>query len=205
MQVRASLNLSKLLSNTTFTRVPVWSLLFWCESRQIRGAQLKSIIIQAAGWIWPELHMWMGVTSQSVMSVDGEEMYQLEGNSKEDDIWVYYWERDERKWMKDGMTVHSKCLKQQMRMIWTLLCFPCKDTHWQGRRRSKWSCRHIPWNKGDKIGWLLELQNLECYSGNLEIYSVTNRKPMQIRKNKRFVGETIFLGNDPSECILNKL
>ena len=36
-----------------------------------------------------------------------------------------------------------------------------------------------------KIGWLLELQYLECDSSNLDIYSVTNRKPLQIRKKVR--------------------
>ena len=37
--------------------------------------------------------------------------------------------------------------------------------------------------RGGEIGWLLELENLESNSSNLEIYSVANRKPMQLREN----------------------
>ena len=33
-----------------------------------------------------------------------------------------------------------------------------------------------------EIGWLLELENLESDGSNLEIYSVANRKPMQLRR-----------------------
>ena len=50
----------------------------------------------------------------------------------------------------------------------------------------------IPWNKGGEIGWLLELENLESDSGNLEIYSVANRKPMQLRENGCDVAKTRF-------------
>ena len=88
--------------------------------------------------------------------------------------------------MKDDMAVYSKYLKQKMRTIWFLpLRFSVQGHKLTRKRKIKvivLGCRHIPWNKGAKIGWLLELQNLECYSSNLEIYSVTNRKPMQIRK-----------------------
>ena len=35
-------------------------------------------------------------------------------------------------------------------------------------------CRHIPWNEGSEIGWLLILKNLECDNSNLKIYSVAN-------------------------------
>ena len=55
-------------------------------------------------------------------------------------------------------------------------------TQWQWRRRSQWLCRHILWNKGREKGWLLELENLESDRSNLEIYSVANRKPMQIER-----------------------
>ena len=68
---------------------------------------------------------------------------------------------------------------------------------------SKHSRQHM--NKGDEIGWLLEMENLESDSSNLEIYSVANRKPMQLRKNGRDVAKTRFLSNDPGKCILNKL
>ena len=66
-------------------------------------------------------------------------------------------------------------------------------------------CWYIPWNKGGEIGWLLELENLESYSSNLEIYSVANRKPMQLRENGCDVAKTRFFSNDPGKCILNKL
>ena len=46
---------------------------------------------------------------------------------------------------------------------------------------------------------------LENDSGNLEIYSVTNRKPVEISKNRRNVTKARFLGNNPSKCVLNKL
>ena len=45
----------------------------------------------------------------------------------------------------------------------------------------------------------------ESDSSNLVIYSVTNRKPMEISKNRRNVAKARFLGNDPSKCVLNKL
>ena len=64
---------------------------------------------------------------------------------------------------------------------------------------------HIAKNKGGKIGWLLELENLESDSGNLEIYSMANRKPMQLREKRRDAEKTRFFSNDPGKCILNKL
>ena len=48
-----------------------------------------------------------------------------------------------------------------------------------------------------QIGWLLKLQNLECDSSNLEIYSLTNKKPMQIRRNKRLCGKNEIFGLRP--------
>ena len=60
--------------------------------------------------------------------------------------------------------------------------------------------------KGGEIGWLLEMQYLESDSSNLEIYSVTNRKPMQISKNRCNAAKARNLGNNPSKSsILNKL
>ena len=56
-----------------------------------------------------------------------------------------------------------------------------------------------------KRGWLLEMHNLESDSSNLETYSVMNRKPVEISKNRRNVAKARFLGNDPSKCVLNKL
>ena len=49
------------------------------------------------------------------------------------------------------------------------------------------------------------MQYLESDGGNLEIYSVTDRKPMEISKNRRNVAKARFLGNDLSKCVLEKL
>ena len=49
------------------------------------------------------------------------------------------------------------------------------------------------------------MQYLESDSSNLETYSVMNRKPVEISKNRRNVAKARFLGNDPSKCVLNKL
>ena len=46
----------------------------------------------------------------------------------------------------------------------------------------------LQWNKDGEREWLLELQkckSLESDCSNLETYSVTSRKPMQIRINRR--------------------
>ena len=95
--------------------------------------------------------------------------------------------------MKDDKAVYSENLKQQIRMIKTL---PFRLFLLGQKLTRKRSCCHIPWNKGGEIGWLLELQNLECDSSStLDIYSVTNRKPMQIRKNRHlYVTKTRFCG-----------
>ena len=45
----------------------------------------------------------------------------------------------------------------------------------------------------------------ESDSSNLVIYSGTNRKPVEISKDRRNVAKARFLGNDPSKCVLNKL
>ena len=84
------------------------------------------------------------------------------------------------------------------RREWFGLChsgFSRRDTKWQERGGSQWSCRHIPWNKGGKIRWLLELQNLECDSSNLEIYSATKNVLYvvpQIPHNKACIGPCRF-------------
>ena len=49
------------------------------------------------------------------------------------------------------------------------------------------------------------MQYLESDGSNLEIYSVTDRKPVEISKNRRNVAKARFLGNDPSKCVLDKL
>ena len=55
------------------------------------------------------------------------------------------------------------------------------------------------------VGWLLEMQYLGSDGSNLEIYSVTDREPVEISKNRRNVEKARFLGNDPSKCVPDKL
>ena len=45
----------------------------------------------------------------------------------------------------------------------------------------------------------------ESDSSNLVIYSVTNRKPVEISKDRHNVAKARFLGNNPSKWVLNKL
>ena len=47
----------------------------------------------------------------------------------------------------------------------------------------------LPRNKSGEIGWLLELEKSESDSSNLEIYSVANKKPMQLRNKFEFGGK----------------
>ena len=49
------------------------------------------------------------------------------------------------------------------------------------------------------------MQYLESDGSNFEIYSVTDRKPVEISKNRRNMAKARFLGNDPSKCVLDKL
>ena len=46
---------------------------------------------------------------------------------------------------------------------------------------------------------------LESDSSNLKIYSVANKKPMQIRKNGRETAKKRFFSNAPGLSVLNKL
>ena len=50
----------------------------------------------------------------------------------------------------------------------------------------------------------MKLQYFESDSGQFETNSVTDGKPVQIRKNRRDVTEPRFLGNNSSKCILYK-
>ena len=49
------------------------------------------------------------------------------------------------------------------------------------------------------------MQYLACDGSNFEIYSVTDRKPVEISKIRRNVAKTRHMGNDPSKCVLDKL
>ena len=59
--------------------------------------------------------------------------------------------------------------------------------------------------QGREVGRLMKLQYFESDSGQFETNSVTDGKPVQIRKNRRGVTEPRFLGNNSSKCILYKL
>ena len=49
------------------------------------------------------------------------------------------------------------------------------------------------------------MQYLESDGSNFETYSVMDRKPVEISKNRRNMAKARFLGNDPSKCVLDKL
>ena len=95
-----------------------------------------------------------------------------------------------------------------MRTTWTLpLWFFVKECILTRKRKIAviaW-VHTVGWDKGSEIGWLLEMQYLKSDGSNLEIYSVTDRKPVEISKNRRNVAKAKFLGNDPSKCVLDKL
>ena len=79
--------------------------------------------------------------------------------------------------------------------------------YWERRRRAECSRRHISWDErwNRKIGWLLRLEHSESNRGNFETNSVANRKPMQIRENRRNFAEPRFLCDNSSKSILNTL
>ena len=49
------------------------------------------------------------------------------------------------------------------------------------------------------------MQYPESDSSNLLIYSVMNRTPVEINKDRRNVAKARFLGNDRCKCVLNNL
>ena len=56
--------------------------------------------------------------------------------------------------------------------------------------------------RASEIGWLLELENLESYSSNLEIYSVANRKPMHYQRDTGVMcAKTRYISVTTSGCI----
>ena len=83
--------------------------------------------------------------------------------------------------------------------------FTWRNAYWERRRRAECSRWHISWDERWKIGWLLRLEHSESNRGNLETNSVANRKPMQIRENRRNVAEPRFLCDNSSKSILNTL
>ena len=83
--------------------------------------------------------------------------------------------------------------------------FTWRNAYWERRRRAECSRRHIFWDERWKIGWLLRLEHSESNRGNFETNSVANRKPMQIRENRRNVAEPRILCDNSSKSILNTL
>ena len=71
-----------------------------------------------------------------------------------------------------------------MRTTWTLpLQFFVRECICDKEEdRLQCSRRHIPWDKGSEIGWLLKMQYLESDGSNFETMSVTDRKPVEISK-----------------------
>ena len=114
--------------------------------------------------------------------------------------------QEEREWMRDEMVTYSKCPRQWMRTTWTLpLQFFMKEYILTKKKKIAVIAWAHTWDKGGEIGWLLEMQYLKNDKSNLEIYSMSNRKPMKISKSRRNVAKARFLSNDTRECILNKL
>ena len=102
-----------------------------------------------------------------------------ERHSKKGGVWVSSWKQEEWKWTKDDLGAYSKHSRPQMKMIldFAIPVFRVR-THSDNEEKDRSSdrvgtCRGI---KSCEIGWLLELENLESDSSNLEIYSVANRK-----------------------------
>ena len=85
--------------------------------------------------------------------------------------------------------------------------FALRNTYWQGWGRSKWSYRCIPWNEYSEIWSLLRLEHPVSDGSYLEVYSVTNGKPVQLRQNRCDKIKARFLGHNHNACkgILNKL
>ena len=63
--------------------------------------------------------------------------------------------------------------------------FAQRNTYCQGWRGAEWSHRRIAWNECSEVGGLLRPKNRVSDGSYLEIYSVTNRKPVQFRQNRR--------------------
>ena len=86
--------------------------------------------------------------------------------------------------MKDDMVTHSKWPRKRMKKTWTLpLQFFVRDCILTRKKKIAmiaWA-HTVGQGRRDKV-WLLEMQYLESNSGNLEIYYVMNRKPVEITK-----------------------
>ena len=103
--------------------------------------------------------------------------------------------------------MHSKYLKQQMKMIWKLpWWFYVEERILRKTKKSGVLAPvHISWDERCNIGWLLRLEHSESNRGNFETNSVANRKPMQIRKDRCDVAEPRFLCNNSSKNIPDTL
>ena len=74
--------------------------------------------------------------------------------------------------------------------------FMQRNTYWQRWRWSERSHIRIAWNERSKVGGLLKLQHPVSNGSYLETYSVTNRKPVQLRQNRRDMIEARCLGHN---------
>ena len=83
--------------------------------------------------------------------------------------------------------------------------FTWENTYRQNWSRAECSRRYILWDERCKIGWLLKLEYPESNRSNFKANSVANRKPMQIRKNRRDVAEPRFLCDHSNKSILDML
>ena len=86
------------------------------------------------------------------------------------------------------------------RRKWSRGChegFASRNKYWQGWRRSEWLQRCILWNKYSEVGGLLKKCNtLWVMARYLEIYSVSNGKPLQLKQNRRDMIEARLLGHN---------
>ena len=65
---------------------------------------------------------------------------------------------------------------------------------------SEWSHRCIPWNEYSEVRGLLKLYHPVSDGSYLEVYYVTNGKPVQLRQNRRDMIKARFLGHNA--CML---
>ena len=72
-------------------------------------------------------------------------------------------------------------------------------------RMTKSGVRCIAWIECSEVGGLLRLQDRVSDGNCLEIYSVTNEKPVQFRQNRRDMIKARLLGHNACKGILNKL
>ena len=132
--------------------------------------------------------------------------YCQDKQTRKKSIWELFWKQEELGWMKDDPAVHSKFLVRQTKNdLEAAMEVFRRGTHRQGWRRAEWLHRCIAWNECSEVGGLLCLQDRVSDGSYLEIYSVTNGKPVQFRQNRRDMIKVRLLGHNACKGILNKL